>query len=782
MLLQETKIKLEFEKILESISHYAYSDLGRIRCDNIDFFDDTESLNNELDRVLEIKDILTIEGVLPLDGLKDISKSVSKVKIEGYFISGEEFLNILEFMRVSRKLKKMISDLNRDNDQKYSLTNDLTKNLFVNKILEHNIDITIDENGNVRDNASAALIKIRKNINSQSARLRKTLSVILKRVSEKEYLQDDIITQRDGRYVIPVKSENKRNVQGIIHSSSATGSTVFIEPSEIINLNNEITELHFEEKREIERILRELAGQLTVHTDDFKTSIDILAETDFLQAKARYAVETNSSKPVLGKKYLNLLNAYHPGLLKSHKRSEVVPLNLNIGESFNTLVISGPNAGGKTVVLKTTGIIQLMLQSGMLIPADPESEFRLFRKIFIIIGDEQSIENDLSTFSSHLKSIKEILDDADDNSLVLIDEIASGTDPVLGSALSAAVLTELSKRNSVTIVTTHNSELKEFAYSTEKTENASLEFDINSLSPNFNFLTGVPGQSFTFEIAKKFNFPESVLEEAKKHLSENENRLEDLLKDLHETKQKYETMKNKFDIDNARLLGLTKMYEQKINEIKKNERELKYKAKLDAEKILKDANRLIEKTIKEIRENRQTPKEIKNTFQKETEELIKYDAEFEEAVITDNNININDNVRIRDTNTTGEVIDIIHDTASVNVNGILMKIKISELEKIVKKDSGKKYSGESKVEVNTGKIEFELDIRGKYSHEIEDTVEKFISDSGSSGLKEVSIIHGKGSGKLRSEVHRLLKNNKSVKSFRLGNWNEGDTGVTIIEL
>ncbi|MBL8007329.1 MAG: endonuclease MutS2 [Ignavibacteria bacterium] len=782
MLLQETKIKLEFEKILDSIRHYTFSDLGRIRCDSIDFFADTESLNRELDRVLEIKEILAIEGGLPLDGLKDISRSVSKVKIEGYFISGEEFLNILEFMRVSRKLKKMISDLNRDNNQKYCLTYELTKNLFVNKILEHNIDITIDENGNVRDNASSALIKIRKNINSQSARLRKTLSVILKRVSEKEYLQDDIITQRDGRYVIPVKSENKRNVPGIIHSSSATGSTVFIEPSEIINLNNEITELHFEEKREIERILRELAGQLTDHTDDFKTSIDILSETDFLQAKARYAVETNSSKPVLGNEYLSLLNAYHPGLLKSHKRSEVVPLNLNIGESFNTLVISGPNAGGKTVVLKTAGIIQLMLQSGMLIPADPESEFRLFGKIFIIIGDEQSIENDLSTFSSHLKSIKEILDEADNNSLVLIDEIASGTDPVLGSALSAAILSELSGRDSVTIVTTHNSELKEFAYSTEKTENASLEFDISSLSPNFNFLTGVPGQSFTFEIAKKFNFPESVLEEAKKHLSENENRLEDLLKDLHETKQKYEAMKNKFDIDNTRLQGLTKMYEQKLNEIKKNEKELKYKAKLDAEKILKDANRLIEKTIKEIKEDKQTPKEIKNTFQKEAEGLIKTDDESEETVIPDANIKLNDTVRIRDTNTVGEVIDISHDTASVNANGILMKIKISELEKIIIKNSGRKYSGESKVEVNTGKIELELDIRGKYSHEIEDTVEKFISDSGSSGLKEVSIIHGKGSGKLRSEVHRLLKNNKRVKSFRLGNWNEGDTGVTIIEL
>ncbi|MBS1552559.1 MAG: endonuclease MutS2 [Bacteroidetes bacterium] len=785
--LTELKIKLEFGRITDSIKHHAYSALGENLCDEIIFFTDNEVLNTELDKVVEMKNILSAGNELPLDGLKDISRSLSKIKIEGYYISPEEFLHILDFLKISRNLKKFISDINREQDNSFELINGLAKNLFFNKILEHNIEITIDETGNVRDNASAALSKIRKSINAQSGRLRKTLSSILKKVSEKEFLREDIITQREGRFVIPVKAENKRNVPGIIHGSSGTGATVFIEPSEIINLNNEITELHFEEKREIEKILRQLSAQLGQYTEEIRNNLNILSEIDFIQAKARYAVETESSKPVTGSSYINLIKAYHPGLLKTKKRNEVIPLNLTIGKEFNTLVISGPNAGGKTVVLKTVGLLQLMLQSGMLVPAAPESEFRLFRDIFISIGDEQSLESDLSTFSSHLRSIKEILDRSDNNSLILIDEIASGTDPVLGSALSASILKTFSKRDAYTIVTTHNSELKEFAYSTENIENASLEFDVENLTPNFHFVTGVPGQSFTFEIARKYNFPETVLKDAYGNLDENQSRLEDLLKDLNETKQKYDLLKNKFDIDNSRLKGLTAMYEKKTKELSRNEKEIRYKAKLEAEKIIKDANKLIEKTIKEIKEDKHTPKEIKNEFRSESEKIINISeeekiADEEETKILYEEIKVNDTVRIKDSIATGDVMEISDDHISVNINGILMKLKLNDVEKISKKETSTGYSGISNVEINEGKIEYELDLRGNYPAEIEDKIEKFIYDSVNSGLKEVSIIHGKGSGRLRTEVQKLLKKNNAVKSFRQGNWNEGDSGVTILEL
>ncbi len=779
---QELKNKLEFDRIVNRVKHFAYSDLGIERCDSIKFYTETDLLGTELDKVVEMKDILNTAGDLPLDGLKDIRKSVSKMKIEGYFISPIEFLHLLEFLRVSRKVKKLTGDLPKTVGIDTHLISAITENLFFDKVLEHNIEITIDENGEVKDSASAVLNKIRKQINTHSERLRKTLANILKRVSEKEFAQEDIVTQRDGRFVIPVKVENKRNVEGIIHSSSATGATVFIEPTESINLNNELTELHFEEKREIERILRELAVQLSAHTEEIKSNIDILSEIDFIQAKAKFAIETISVKPVISEQRLNLLNAYHPVLLQTHKRSEVVPLNLLIGDEYNTLVISGPNAGGKTVVLKTVGLNQLMLQSGILIPADPESEFKIFDKIYISIGDEQSLENDLSTFSSHLKSIKEIIDNADDRSLILIDEIASGTDPVLGSALSASILKSFSEKNSTTIVTTHNSELKEFAYNTDKIENASLEFNVETLSPNFNFVIGVPGQSFTFEIARKYDFPESILSESHKYLDENESRLEDLLKDLNETKQNYTILKNKSDLENSRLVALTNLYESKIKEITKNEKELKYKAKLDADKIIKDANKLIEKTIKEIREDKHTPKEIKTEFKKEAEKLTELESVKDDIKVVFEKIKAGDIVRIKNSFSTGEVLDISNGHVSVNMNGLIVKADISDLEKISRKEASREISGKSNIEINDGKVELSIDFRGKFSHEIGDALEKFIYDSVNNGLKEVSIIHGKGSGKLREEVKKQLKGNRYVRSFRLGNWNEGDSGVTIAEL
>ncbi|MEO8447823.1 MAG: hypothetical protein ABI528_10030, partial [bacterium] len=646
MNLTETKNKLELEKILSKIRHYTYSELGSSMCDEIEFFTDRTNLETELDKIIEMKELLNITSEIPLDGLSDIRNSMNKIKIEGHFVGPEEFLRILEFLRVSRKIEKLVRDISKTEKDKFNLISGLTQNLFFDKIIEHNIEITIDESGKVKDTASAALGRIRKQINTHSERLRKTLSNILKKVSEKEYTQEDIVTQRDGRFVIPVKAENKRNVEGIIHSSSASGATVFIEPTESINMNNELTELHFEEKREVEKILRELAKQLAVHIEELRINSGILAELDFIQAKARYAIEIIAVKPVISNSFLNLVNAFHPLLLQTHKRNEVVALNLKLGDEFNTLIISGPNAGGKTVVLKTVGLIQLMLQSGILVPVNPESEFKLFDNIFISIGDEQSLENDLSTFSSHLKSIKEITDKSDDRTLILIDEIASGTDPVLGSALSASILMSLSKRNSLTIVTTHNSELKEFAYNTEKIENASLEFDVENLSPNFSFVTGIPGQSFTFEIARKFNFPEAILIEANKYLDENEGRLEDLLKDLNETKQNYSALKNKYDIENSRLAGLTNLYEQKLKDINKNEKELKYKAKLEAEKILKDANKLVEKTIKEIRENRLTPKEIKNEFKKEADKITEIESKEEQITIETGEILKGDTVRI----------------------------------------------------------------------------------------------------------------------------------------
>jgi DNA mismatch repair protein MutS2 len=777
---------LEFEKISSRIQSYIYSGLGEERCENINFITDKNTLELELSKTSEMKDILTREEYLQLDGLIDIRKTLSKLKIEGSYIPSSEFLNILTFLRISRITKSYFSRLNIGTEYDYKLMPSLTSELFTDRILENNIDSTIDETGTVRETASSELKRIRITIRKKTENLRKSLEKILKEISDKDYSQDDIITQRDGRFVVPVKVENKRKVPGLIHSSSNTGQTVFIEPASTIELNNDITELQYEEKREIERILAELAKKVRVHIEQLKINCDIMGEVDFLQAKARYGIEIMAEKPILTDNEYEIKNGYHPVLLQTHKRAEVVPLDFRIGKDFNSVIISGPNAGGKTVSLKTVGLLALMLQCGILVPVQYDSKFRLFKEIFVSIGDQQSLENDLSTFSSHIAYLKKILDNADENSLILIDEICSGTDPVLGSALSCAVIKSFSYRNAMSVVTTHNSELKAFAYNTDKIENASLEFNNETLSPSFKFNIGIPGQSFTFEIAEKYNFPNNVIGNAKSMLNDSENKLEDLLKELNENKQKFSELKNEYDREVTRLKGLNSVYETKISQLKASEKEILRKAKEDAKDVLQNANKLIENTIREIREKQNfSAKELKESFQNKVKEITKTEEPPKEAELSEDekkDIKIGDYVKISGTNSMGELMEIKDGSASINMNGLLVKAKFSELEKVKRAEAKKEHAKTSTIEINEGPVERSLDLRGKYSEEIYDLIDKFLNNSIRYGLKEVEIIHGKGTGKLRTEVQKYLKSNPSVISFRLGNWNEGDTGVTIAEL
>lgn len=778
---------LEFEKILNRINSYLYSGLGEELCENISFYTNKDLLQLELDKTSEMKDILTREEYLQLDGLQDIRKTLSKLNIEGSYIPSIEFLNILTFLRISRLTKGYFSRLNIGSEYDYKFIPKITSDLFTDKILENNIDSTIDETGIVRETASAELKRIRITIRKKTESLRKSLEKILKDISDKDYSQDDIITQRDGRFVVPVKVENKRKVPGLIHSSSNTGQTVFIEPAATIELNNDITELQYEEKREIERILAELAKKVRVHVAELKSNCEIMAEIDFLQAKAKYGIEILAEKPLISDDEYEIKNGYHPVLLQNHKRDEVIPLNFRIGKDFNSIIISGPNAGGKTVSLKTVGLLALMLQSGILVPVHYESKFKILTKIFVSIGDQQSLENDLSTFSSHIDYLKKILDGADNKSLILIDEICSGTDPVLGSALSCAIIQNLSDRNSLSVVTTHNSELKAFAYNHTKIENASLEFNNETLSPNFRFNIGIPGQSFTFEIAEKYNFPRSVVELAKSFLDDSENKLEDLLKELNENKQKYSELKNEYDREVTRLKGLNSLYETKVSQLKANEKEILRKAKEEAKDVLQNANKLIENTIREIREKQNfSAKEIKEAFHTKVEEItdIKNEEPIEEELseLEKKSINVGDYVKITGTNSMGELMEIKDGQASINMNGLLVKSKLSEIEKVKRAEVKKEHAKTSTIEVNEGPVERSLDLRGKFSEEIFDMIDKFLHKSVVNGLKSVEIIHGKGTGKLRNEVQKYLNSNSEVISHRLGNWNEGDTGVTIVEL
>ncbi|MFA5405587.1 MAG: hypothetical protein WC358_11690 [Ignavibacteria bacterium] len=601
MNLEEIKNKLEFDKVISRIQKYSYSELSNNLFSNLSFYTERFELERELKKVLQVKELIEINSFPDFTGLRDISGLIDKSKIKGSVILSDKFLWILNFLKISRNVKQVIGSVNKNNYDVYYLIAEMSNKLFYDKILERHIEMSIDEDGNVKDTASQNLKRIKSELKTKSDRLRKSLSKILKEVTEQDLSRDEIITLRDGRSVIPVKVENKRKVPGIIHSSSASGSTVFIEPQETTEINNEITELKYEERREIEKILAELTSEVSAYYDEFKLNCEILAELDFIYAKAKYAMDINGNYPEFSDKIIELRNAFHPLLLQTHNLNKIVPLNVQIGDEFNTLVITGPNAGGKTVALKTIGLLQLLFQSGILIPADSSSKIRLFKKIFINIGDDQSIENDLSSFSSHLKYIKDIISNCDSNSLVLIDEICNGTDPKLGGALSASILKYLSEVDCISIVTTHIGDLKSFAFNTEKIENASLEFDIDTLSPNYKFVVGVPGQSFTFEIAKKFDFPDSTINYAKSLLEENENNLEDLIKELNFNKQKYLELKSDFDIQNTRLSGLITMYDGKISELKKKEKEIIDKAKNEGERIIEESKRKIERSEEKIK-------------------------------------------------------------------------------------------------------------------------------------------------------------------------------------
>lgn len=781
MTIEEIKDKLEFEKIINRVKHYLYSDLSVDEIDNLAFITNQKELAIELSKVDQMLKLINVEGEIDLSGLSDIRYLLKKIKIEGNFISPDELLKVLLFLEVSRKTKSYFDQRRREYGDEKSELFSISEELFFDKILEHNISITVDESGFIKDTASSELRKLRSSLLSKEERLRKTLSGILKKYSEREFSQDEIITQRDGRFVIPVKVENKRSVPGIIHSASASGATVFVEPGETIEINNEITEIRFKINREIQRILIELCSQISKFIPELELNCTLLSEIDSLQARAKYANEINAVFPKLTEDTLILKDAYHPVLLQNHKRSDVIPLDIILGEKYFTIVITGPNAGGKTVSLKTVGLLQLMLQSGLLVPVSDDSEFRLFDKIFVNIGDEQSLDNDLSTFSSHLKSLKDVIDNADDSSLILIDEICSGTDPVLGSALSSSILKFLTEKKSFTIVTTHIGDLKKFAYSTEGIENASLEFDHNTLSPNYRFVTGVPGQSFTFEIAAKFNYPEEIMTFARELTDDSDSKLEDLIKELNENKQKYEELKNKNILENSRLNGLIKMYESKSTELEKNKRVLINSAKLEAARLVSDAKKLIEKTIKEIRENKADVKEIKSDFVEKSNELTEV---IEESEYTEDpgEITIGDMVKLKDSGSVGEVIKTDKENVSVNLNGLLLKVRTNKIVKVKSGEVKKESVSTPSVEVNTAEIYTELDLRGKYPEEAEHLIEKFLYDSQVNGLNVVSIIHGKGTGKLREEVKRVLKQNSLVKESRYGNWNEGDTGVTIVKI
>ncbi len=784
--------KLEFDKILRYTEKLCLSEMGRARLNQAGPILSLTALSLELRKVAELKLLIESGEELPIPSLPDTRELYKKLAIEENFLQPKELLQVAASLRTAAQLKKFV--FNRR--ETYPNLNLLTENLWMEKSLQHEINRVVDEFGEVRSSASDALAFIRSSLEQKRMALRRKMESLMRRYAEAGMLMEESITIRNGRMVLGFRVEHKYQVPGFIHDFSQSGQTVFIEPSETLMLSNEIRDLEIQELREIERILREVAKSLRQHLEHLLNNQEILCEFDALYAKARFAIETRSVMPELSEqKSLRLVEAYHPWLLLTHKKlgKPTVPLSLELGDEHRALVITGPNAGGKSVAMKTVGLLAYMLQFGFLVPCSEASRLTLFDNIFVEIGDEQSIENDLSTFSSHLQNLKDILDNATSESLVLIDEICSGTDPEEGAAIATAILESLITRRALTIVTTHQGMLKAYAHRREGAINGSMQFDANELRPTYRFQMGLPGSSFALEMARRMGFAPHILENAQRFMGENKHALEDLIAKLSFELQTVRSQKAELEREQAELKRLTESYQQKLRALEQEKKELRRQSLQDAKRLLAQANQVIEKAVKDIKQSQadsETIKQARKELEKARKELAAEEASLNASqtpeTLPDATLRIGDKVKLLDTQSVGEILEIDGEDAIVSFGNFRMKTQLRNLQKISKKEARETERKEQKVSVSTPteikEVPTRLDLRGLMGDEAILRVEKFIDESISNGLHKVDLIHGKGTGALRKRIAEYLKSDKRIKSFRLGNWDEGGTGVTVVEM
>ena len=781
MIDNSTLDKLEFSKILTYISHYAITEPGKSKILSLRPSTDIKTVLKHGNLINEAKNILIENPAPPLEYISNLSEELAKSKIEGTVLRSNKILEILNLAACSRFLFNFIKEYS----EIAPLLKQLSNSLFVDKLFEHHIQKVIDENGEVKENASKDLKEIRKSVREKKSDLVRSINKIMKDLNEQKMVMDDYLTLRDGRMVIPIKAEHKRHLKGFIHSESATGQTVYIEPEQTLELNNDIISLTFAERREIERLLKELTKMIGKTADELKSSLDEIAVIDSIFARAHYSVEVMGSFPELnGKKHLEIRDGRHPVLLKKLGRKDTVALDLKL-EDDSIVVITGPNAGGKTVVLKTIGLLSALVQSGIHIPVNPDSNFPLCDNILIDIGDEQSIEDDLSTFSSHLKNIKHILEEANENSLVLLDEIGTGTDPSEGASLASAILMRLRDCKATVFASTHHGSLKLIAHDEKMFVNAAMEFDNEKLTPTYKFKLGIPGSSYAFDVAKRIGIDDKLLKEAAKNIDSDKHKLEEFLVEIESKSTALEKKLNESELENTRLSGLSNLYKKNLEKLEKEKKEILKKVKIDGEKYLDGVNRKIEQVIKELRETQASKEVIKKSkeliseIKKENENLFVPDIELEQE-ITD--FKPGDFVRLRDSSTIGKIfsIDKNKNRAVVQVGSMKMKVNIDELLYEKEKSSKKQRSSYNNYKIQTR--EYRLDIRGEKPDETEFKVIKFLDDSYVSGQARVEILHGKGTGALKKTVISILKKHDNVKDYYFAPIEAGGEGITIVEL
>lgn len=776
----ETLRQLEFRSVVEFISKNCISETGRELIMGSLPTNDLEWLRREHNLIDEAYNMLVRNENLPLENLHDLRHKLHKSQIQNAILLPTDMLEICDMMRVSRSIKSFIKPRNEE----FPFLHNLISELYDNKLTEKHINDAIDDSGYVKDTASRELSRIRIDINSKSARLRSRLNKIVKQFSEEEMLQDEFFTIREGRFVIPIKVEHKRQLTGIIHGVSQTGSTVFVEPSEIIELNNELSLLKSDEIREVNKILQDLTEEIGKEAPQLLENVRILSEIDAVFAKADYAVRFGGIKPQIldnSEHYIYLKSIKHPVLAQTRGVKDVIPLSIEFDNSKRGHLISGPNAGGKTVALKNIGLNIAMALSGIF----PLGECKTnYRSIFSTIGDHQSIENDLSTFSSQMLQIKTILDSCDTNSLILIDEIGSGTDPQEGAALAAGILDTFIELNLFFVATTHQSSLKTYALNKEVIANASLEFDEEKFKPTYNFLTGIPGNSYAFSLAENIGMDKLVISRAKKYLGEKHSELETSIAILQKYRAEAVAAKSQAESIRFKYDKLAKDYEAKNSELKIKKKEIIDKAKVEALTILDNANALVEKTIRDIKEEKKAIAEVKTEFKDTKQSLEKQVKKIEKSVETKHDspetLKDGDSVGIVDSpGSVGIVIESDNKAkiALIDFNGVKFKLPYKQLIKM------KASAAKKTVPIEYIKLDAvtRLDYRGMRAEEALRDLDDSIDNALLNNIDFITIIHGKGTGALKQAIHDFLSRHPSVSSFRLGELVEGGAGVTIVK-
>ena len=767
--------KIEYYKIIDLISQNAKTAKGKKEFQELKPMNSKKEIQKALDEVTEAVSLLYRKGTPPFYALENVEKIILNLK-NFKFLSIKSLLEITNLLITSRLLKEYYFEnpLNQS-DCLTSYFDHLYTNLKIEEIIKKSI---LDEN-TLDDNASNELSSIRQ----KQRNLKKEVSSKLQALLSSKYLQEPIVTIRSGRFVVPVKVEYVNEIKGLIHDTSSSGSTVFVEPMSVFELNNTLSELKNKENIEIEKILQKLSSLFFEITDELENTYNLVGILDFIFAKGVYSKENNCISPILNnKKQVNLINARHPLISKA----TVVPISLEIGNSYTTLLITGPNTGGKTVTLKTTGLLCALGLSGIHIPCSEKSSIYVFDGIFVDIGDQQNILESLSTFSSHMKNIINILKEATPESLILIDELGSGTDPIEGSSLAISILEELKTQNTLTLATTHYQELKEYALVTEGVSNASCEFDLETLSPTFKLLIGVPGKSNAFAISKKLGLDSKILERAKSNVKADKAKIEDLLKEVYDQKALLEKQNEEIAINNTEIKSLKEKLEKEYSNFEKNKKEYIQKAKQDAREILLETKEEANEIIKEMTLSN-SGKELNAKRKKIDEKLKSLDSipeteeEFQEIDIS--KIVPGEIVFVPQFGKNGTILGYPNrnNKFSIQIGNIKTTLGLNQVT-FSKKEVTKKEIPTKKSTFSPKKVDTELNIIGLNVEESLPLVDKFLDDAALAHLETVRIVHGKGSGILGKGIQNYLKHHPHVKDFRYGTFGEGEMGVTIVTL